>query len=337
MRHRVCCGILGVLFAALSAQAEVPVPDHLASQGVAQASVAQWLLRLHQSSRQQAYVGTFEVTAGPVKSAARIWHVCEGAQQIERVEALSGVARTTFRRNDQVMTYLPDERVVIAEKRAALGLFPNLINRADVSIAQFYQLQTSEGAMVAGMKADVVQLQPRDHWRFAYRIWTEQTSGLVLKLQTLGPEQVVLEQAAFTDLQWAQPLNWVKLNAMMDNTAGYVIKQTELISTTADKEGWSLKTMVPGFKTISCVKRQESVKGIKASPLQWVLSDGLASVSLFIEPYDAVRHARQLHDQMAFGATHMQTRRLDAWWLTAVGEVPLHTLQRLVQSLERKK
>nr|WP_319566828.1 MucB/RseB C-terminal domain-containing protein [uncultured Rhodoferax sp.] len=336
MLLRVCCGVLAILFG--QSYAQVPsIPVDLITQHVAQPHIAQWLLRLHQSSQQQSYVGTFEVTAGQAKSAARIWHVCEGTQQIERVDALSGIPRTTFRRNDQVMTYFPEDRVVVAEKRASLGIFTNLINRADVSIARFYQLQASEGELVAGLRADVVELLPRDHWRFSYRVWTEQTSGLVLKLQTLDSEKRVLEQAAFSDLQLAQPLSWGKLNAMMGNTAGFVVKQTELISTTADKEGWRLKSMVPGFKTMSCVKRQDHVKGIKASPLQWVLSDGLASVSLFIEPYDAARHAQQSHDQMAFGATHMQTRRLGHWWLTVVGEVPQHTLQMLAQSLERKK
>lgn len=321
------------------AQAQGLAPDAAASSRVSTAppSVEQWLRRLHEVASQGAYVGTFVLTAGSHMSSARIWHVCEGSQQIERVEALTGARRSTYRRNDQVMTYLPESRVVIAEKRASLGLFPNLLSRADLSIAQHYRLVAIGRDRVAGFGADVVQLVPRDHWRFGYRVWTEQTTGMVIKLQTLDARQSVLEQAAFSDLQLAQPLSWAKLSAMMDNTEGYAVRKPELIGTSADQQGWRLKGDVPGFKSMSCHKRLETGADVEDGAFQWVFSDGLATVSLFIEAFDAGRHMKpQHHAGFAIGATHVQTRRLGDWWLTAVGEVPPQTLQKFAQSLERK-
>lgn len=337
MKFQIVCWMVLALVGA--AQAQVVAPNAVASSqaDTAQPGVAQWLLRLHEVASQGAYVGTFVLTTGNHMSSARIWHVCEGSQQIERVETLSGARRSIYRRNDQVMTYLPESRVVIAEKRTSLGLFPNLLSRADLSIAQHYRLVAVGRDRVAGLGADVVQLVPRDRWRFGYRVWTEQTTGMVIKLQTLDARQTVLEQAAFSDLQLAQPLSLAKLSAMMDNTEGYVVKKPELISTSADQQGWHLKGDVPGFKSMSCHKRQETGAGGDEGAFQWVFSDGLATVSLFIETFDAVRH-RKLphHDDFAIGATHVQTRRIGDWWLTAVGEVPQPTLQRFAQSLERK-
>jgi sigma-E factor negative regulatory protein RseB len=45
---------------------------------------------------------------------------------------------------------------------------------------------------------------------------------------------------------------------------------------------------------------------------------------------------------MAMGATLTLTRQLagkgnGAWWLTAIGEVPIQTLQSFAQSLERRR
>jgi sigma-E factor negative regulatory protein RseB len=37
------------------------------------------------------------------------------------------------------------------------------------------------------------------------------------------------------------------------------------------------------------------------------------------------------------GATQTLVKRLDNWWLTAVGEVPASTLKVFAQQLERKK
>ena len=69
--------------------------------------------------------------------------------------------------------------------------------------------------------------------------------------------------------------------------------------------------------------------------MQWIFSDGLASVSLFVEAYDHHRHAQE--GMVSMGATQTLTRRLDAWWLTAVGEVPAQTLKAFAQGLERRK
>ncbi len=338
-RQTVLCLVVGLMGAAQAQVATSPLPVNTSSnQPLSPQSVEQWLMRSHEAARQSAYVGTFVVTTGSFMSSARIWHVCEGSQQLERLDALTGTPRTTYRRNDQVVTYLPQSRVAIVENRASLGLFPNVLSRADSSIAQFYRLKASGRDRVAGFLADVVQLIPRDDWRFGYRVWTEQSTGLVVKLQTMDAAQAVLEQAAFSDLQLAQPISWAKLSAMMDNTEGFIVKKPELISTTADLEGWQLNTAVPGFKPVSCHKRKDGVLANINGPLQWVFSDGLASVSLFIEAFDPARHGK-LHrsDQFAMGATHMQTRQIGGWWLTVVGEVPQETLQIFAQGLERKK
>ena len=69
--------------------------------------------------------------------------------------------------------------------------------------------------------------------------------------------------------------------------------------------------------------------------LQWVFSDGLAAVSLFVEAYDRQRHAQE--GMFSSGATQTLTRRIQDWWLTAVGEVPPQTLKAFALSLERRK
>lgn len=300
-------------------------------------SVGDWLMRMHEASRRRAYVGTFVVSAGGSMSSARIWHVCEGDQQMERVESLTGAPRSTFRRNDEVVTFLPETRVAVVEKRESLGLFPNLLQSIDASIAQFYQVKVIGAERVAGFDADMVQLRPEDNLRFGYRVWTEKKSGLVVKLQTLAENGQVLEQAAFFELQLDAPVSMAKLNQMMGNTEGYQVARPEMVKTTAAAEGWVLKTTVPGFKSMSCYKRLVGAATVAnhENTLQWVFSDGLASVSLFLEPFDPVRHGKP--SNLAFGATHTHTRRIGSWWLTAVGEVPAQTLVAFALGLERKK
>jgi sigma-E factor negative regulatory protein RseB len=165
--------------------------------------------------------------------------------------------------------------------------------------------------------------------RFGYRIWSEKKSGLVVKLQTLDEQGSVLEQAAFSELQLDAPVRVSKLAQMMAVPEGWRVEKPDALKTTAAAEGWSLKAQVPGFRPMSCYKRP--AEGV----LQWIFSDGLASVSLFVESYDARRHLQE--GVFSSGATNTLTRKVQEWWVTAVGEVPAQTLKAFALSLERRR
>jgi sigma-E factor negative regulatory protein RseB len=338
----VLAWVMAVSASGLSAQTNVaPVVPAVVESKHGELGISDWLLRMHEASRKRAYIGTFVVSAGANMSSARIWHVCDGDLQMERVESLSGAPRSTFRRNEQVITFLPESKTALSEKRESLGLFPDLLRSADSAIEQFYAAKQTGTERVAGFDADVVVLQPKDSLRFGYRVWSEKKSGLVVKLQTLDVDGRVVEQAAFSELQLDAPVSMGKLTQMMGNTEGYRVEKLELVKTTAIAEGWTMKSTVAGFKPMSCYKRPVSAPdgANPESTMQWIFSDGLASVSLFVEAFDKRRHVHE--GSMTMGATNTLTRRLSDkagdWWLTVVGEVPRNTLMAFSEGLERKK
>lgn len=296
-----------------------------------------WIMRMREASKKRAYVGTFVVSSGGTITSAKIWHVCDGNQQMERVEILTGAPRSIFRHNNEVMTFIPALKIVRSQKRESLGLFPDLLGTSDEHMADFYRLKAEGQDRIAGVEADVVTLVPKDGLRFGYRVWTERKSGLVVKLQTLDLNGQLLEQAAFSELEIDAPVKMDKLLQMMGKTEGYRLETPVLVKTTAAAEGWSLKAPVAGFKPMSCYKRPvPAVNGVPVSePLQWIFSDGLASVSVFIEPVDRKRQYRE--STLSIGATHTMTRMMDPYWVTVMGEVPLTTLLVFANSLERKK
>ena len=317
--------------------APVATPDTRA----ADMGVAEWLMRMHEAPRKRAYIGTFVVSTGAAMSSARIWHSCDGVQQMQRVEPLSGPPRSTIRRDDQVVTFLPDAKVAVIEKRESLGLFPELLKSTSLPIAQYYSARRTGSERVAGQESDVVLLQPKDDLRYGYRVWSEKKTGLVVKLQTLDHDGRVLEQAAFSELQLDAPVSQAKLGQMMDNLDGYRVERPQIIRTTAATEGWALRAPVAGFAPMNCFLRPATAAdGSVADPtMQWVFSDGLASVSVFIEPFDRRRHV--VEGFTSSGATQTLTRRLTDkagdWSLTLVGEVPRQTLNAFASALERRK
>jgi sigma-E factor negative regulatory protein RseB len=297
--------------------------------------VGEWLRRMHEASRVRSYVGTFVVsTNSGAMSTARIWHACEGDLQVERVEVLTGAPRSVFRRNEQVATFLPESRVVRTEKRESLGLFTNLVKAGDSAIADFYSARSIGADRVAGHEADVVQFVPKDELRYGYRIWSEKKTGLVMKLQTLDADAKVLEQTAFSELSIESPIRADKLSQMMSATDGWRVEKVDAVKTTAEQEGWQLRATPAGFKPISCYKRPGSAPAPEGT-MQWIFSDGLAAVSIFVESFDRQKHTQE--GLFASGATQTLTRRIQDWWVTVVGEVPPQTLKAFAQNLERRK
>ncbi|NJS36624.1 MAG: transcriptional regulator [Brachymonas sp.] len=317
-------------------------PGEPAPTGQGAISVSEWLSRMHEAAmKKRSYIGTLVQSSGGAHNAissARIWHACDGQNQVERVEALTGAPRSSIRKDDKLVTFVPEAKLVRMETRegiAASGNFTDLLKPGDNSIAEFYLAKSLGTERIAGHEADVVQLQPRDALRYGYRLWTERKTALVLKIQTLDSAGAVLEQAAFSELQLDAPVKMNKLKAMMKPQEGWRVEHSDVIKTTASAEGWQLKASVPGFKGVSCHKRGASTQAAQDDTLQWVFSDGLATVSLFVQPFDKSRHTQE--GIAATGATNSLFRRLNEHFLTVVGEVPPQTLRQFAAALERKK
>jgi sigma-E factor negative regulatory protein RseB len=328
-----------------TAPAFTPALQGVAPTGGGAVSVNEWLTRMHEASMQKrSYIGTMVQSSQSGISSARIWHACDGQTQIERIETLTGAPRSSIRHNEKMLTFMPELKLVRMEKREGLGEgmgmgananFTEFLKPGANNIPDFYTVKALGQERVAGLEAEIVQLMPRDKLRYGYRLWTDRKTALVLKLQTLDTSGAVVEQAAFSELQMDAPVKAGKLKQMMKPQEGWRLEQADVVKTSASAEGWQLKSQVPGFKGINCYKRGLATNAQSDDSVQWVFSDGLATVSLFLESYDAARHTQE--GVAASGATNSLFRRLQDHFLTAVGEVPLQTLRDFAQAIERKK
>ena len=177
--------------------ARKPAPEPPAANASAEQprTVAEWLARLQRAARVPAYSGTFVVSAPEGElSSARIWHACQGEQEIERVDNLSGAPRTTYRRGNDVLIFQPGQRTIRAERHAFGSLFKGQMRPGEeADIARYYSARAEGQGRVAGFATDIVVFAAQDDWRFGYRIWSEQRTGLIIQMQTLDAEGRVLD------------------------------------------------------------------------------------------------------------------------------------------------
>lgn len=294
-------------------------------------TVDDWLSKTQEATRGRTYTGTLVVSAGEEISVSKVWHVCDRTTQMERVDSLSGPARTTIRRNSEVITFVHDKKVAYTEQRESLGLLPMRWRTQGESLDRLYRLRDAGVQRVAGHEAKVVELLPHDASRWGYRIWTEAQTGVVIKLQTLDGRGTVLEQVAYSDLQLGFAVSMQALEQRMKNTEGYVVKPRVLKKNTWPPYIKSKPEPVLGFSAMTCYQRTEADAPGLAARAHCVFSDGLASVSVFVEPLRA--DAPFTPTQTLRGATHVVTQALGPYWVSAMGEAPPDTLQRLSKHL----
>jgi sigma-E factor negative regulatory protein RseB len=318
--------------------------------------------RLQDSARLRNYSGTFVVSSSGSMSSARIVHATDGSNPIERVESLDGQMRRVFRHNEAVHILWPGSRSASIEPGGNVLGFPSSALATDSgSTLEMYEVQPGNDDRIAGHDAQTVTLRPRDNARFLQRWWLERTSGLLLRADVVNDKGEVLESAAFSELQLGSRVQAQTLVNEMNRLDGYRVSRSRIVNTELEREGWSLKTPVPGFRAVQCVLRQSNDSPARSQPgagagaaaaapgastpvsgattdapmLQAIYSDGLTHVSLFIEAYRPGVH--QPEPVVAMGATHALARRSGDWWVTVVGDVPPATLRQFALALERRK
>lgn len=340
LRGAAMAGVIAGALWSPAAWADEAVARSAAEPASAPQDARVWLKRIQDSTYRRTFTGTFVVSSGGAMSSARISHFCDGRSQIERVDALDGQLRSVFRHDDLVHTLWPASRHAVVEQREPLRGFPVLAGGGGRRGALAYEAVPERVDRIAGYEAQVLLLKSRDDLRFSQRLWSEKNTGLLLRADVLGAHGEVMESSAFSELVLGARLHPASLMQEMNRLQGYRVTRPVTVRTDLAREGWVLREGVPGFVSLSCIKRPlepsaAQVPGQRGSLLQAIYSDGLTHVSVFIEPGEL--NADRVESLSTLGATSSLSVWQGGWWITVVGDVPVATLRRFAASIERRK
>ena len=325
------------IFLGLSVRAESP--DPLTDGREAQA----WLKKIQAAAQKLNYSGTFVYQQGSQMRTSRITHLLEGKNEIEKLEILDGKPREYVRNNDEVTCYVPETKTLLVEKRITQDVFPAILAANPSDLAEFYTVRKGEMGRVAGYECQAVVLEPKDNLRYGYKLWAEKNTGLLLRAQTLNEKREVVEQIAFTQISIGD-LDRSRVKPSFSNTSSWRVENA--VTSQASLSGWTVKSLPPGFKKIREVKRMVSdvptsaALGANATNTQpnqrevsqMVFSDGLAAISVFVEPGSQSK----TEGSMQQGALNIVGKRQGDFWLTIVGEVPSAAIRQVANSIEFK-
>jgi sigma-E factor negative regulatory protein RseB len=296
----------------------------------------QWLSAMNAALAARNYQGEFLHLANGHVEKMRIFHRVKDGRVAERLVNLSGNGREIIRNDSVVQCYLPDDRRVLVESQADTGNMLGTLPVFESSLEASYTLVLGDRAMVLGRPARVLEVQPRDGYRFGYRLWIDEENKMPVRTDLCDADGRMLEQVLFTSLRVGGPLADAAFHADVDASSFEWIRQGGAPQKTlADEQlPWRLLQLPPGFRISSSV--EQLLPGSDHPVTHVVISDGLASVSVFIEgPPAPPRQATE--GQGRVGSAFAYSKVVADHQVTAVGEVPPQTVEYIAAGVAPAK
>ncbi len=284
-----------------------------------------WLLRMSRSSQAMNYGGVFTFTHDGRSETSRILHVNDGGSERGKVEALDGPPRELIRENSQIAVYQPDNRVVKLDRVEGRHFFPSLLTGSPTQLRDWYNVSLAGIDRVAGRECQLIRLEPRDALRFGYRLCADNETGLMLRAAVEDGARGVLQQFVFTEFEMVPAPAPERLRPSWSGD-GWLWDRSGLVQDVDG--GWQIGSPPAGFRKVLDLRRPVDARG--GMMIQQVYSDGIAAVSVFIEP--ARSPAGGAPSESRRGALSLYSWRIGEQQVTAIGEVPPAAVAQMVRS-----
>jgi len=305
------------------------------------AAESPWKLieRMAQAARKLNYDGVFVYRSGGHMQSLRVIHRGVGGAERERMITLDGAAREIVRDQQRVTCILPEQSTITVGKRS-----PPLISTASIfapgriahdGIERRYVLGVGTGMRIAGRPTKLLAVEPRDRFRYGYRLFADEHTGLLLKSQLVNGADGVLEELVYTSIAFPPRIDDALLNSSLTGD-GYrrvaINSLVDPVTSKAGKQGWKVGWLPDGFKMSE--RTREAFGPRRQGVRHLVYSDGLAYISVFIELAglaDAPPIGRSRTGAVSVFSTDKVGHRV-----TVVGAVPGETVERVGRSVTRR-
>lgn len=292
------------------------------------------------ASRSLDYIGTFVYRNGSIIRSMKIIHRAAVGGSHERLVALSGVPREVIRDGERVICIFPDDRAVVITRRRPGHLYPSAAFDPEVvidsAISEFYILTSGGTDRVADREVDVIRIRPKDRYRYGLRLAVGRETGLLLNMELLEDDSTALEQIVYTHLELPTSIPDEALKPRISD-AGYRRYETGDPEGTEHQSASRAQEWVIGWLPAGFRMTDESYRRIppgEEAVHHRVYSDGLASLSLFIEPAAGV--GNRIEGLSSVGAVNAYSRVIDGYQLSVVGEVPAIAVEKVAASITKQ-
>ena len=290
----------------------------------------EWVQKMSNAMRDLNYRGNFVYMHENQLESMQISHYRDETGEKERLLSLNGEAREVIRDNQNLTCIWPSSRKVVVDVSRKNSFSPIFIPEDIARLEKFYRMNLIGRDRIAGMETVIVHIEPRDRYRYGMKFWINQNNGLMMKSSLLDESGREVEQVMFTSLEVfedAEPLKFDTMPPIGDDYTLLRYHRGENVNKVEAESAWRLTNAPGGFWRESTLRRQ--IPGSEHFVQQMVYTDGLASLSVFIE-----RHSNGNHNgSSSMGAVNAYIRIVRDHSVTAIGEVPAITVKQVAESI----
>jgi len=287
----------------------------------------EWLDKMASAVQSTNYEGTVIRLQNGKVEVLKVAHVIADGVVREKVIIQEGNGLEIIRIGNEVHCILPDKKSVLVEEWNDQSTLFSTLPSSDVRFGSEYDVSVVREERVAGRKAALLAIRPHDEYRYGHRIWLDIETGFPLQTKLMGDDGEAIEQVKFADISIDKDIHASALVSSIstDNFRWFTQPQRKVIP--AAESPWDNGELPAGFRVVST--HEEELPGREALVTHILYSDGLANVSVFIEPTETRVPARLSN----VGATNSYSIRSSGHLITAVGEVPAATVKKIATSM----
>lgn len=305
----------------------------LASTPVIADPAMEWVQRMSDAMRDLNYRGNFVYLHGSQLESMQIEHFRDTQGEKERLVSLNGEAREVIRDRENLTCIWPSSRKVVVDLSRKNSFSPIFIPEDIARLEKFYNMKMLGMDRIAGQDTMVVHIDPKDHYRYGMKFWINQENGLMMKSSLIDETNREIEQVMFTSLQLIDEGEALSFDTLPEIGKDFTLIRYHRSDGDLEADNaWQLDGAPGGFWRESVLKRK--IPGTEEVVQQMVYTDGLASLSIFIE--------RQTGETLrgggsSMGAVNAFIRILGEHAVTAIGEVPAVTVKQVAESVSYRQ
>jgi sigma-E factor negative regulatory protein RseB len=287
----------------------------------------EWLDRMATAVQTTNYEGTVIRLQNGKVEALKVAHVVADGVVREKVIIQEGNGLEIIRIGNEVQCILPDKKSVLVEEWNDQSTLFSTLPSSDIRFGNEYDVSVVREERVAGRKAALLAIRPHDEYRYGHRIWLDVETGFPLQTKLIGEDGEAIEQIKFADISLGGEIHASALapSISTENFRWFTQPQRAIKQTV--EAPWGSDNLPAGFHVVST--HEEELPGKEAPVTHILYSDGLANVSVFVEPAEDKNLARRSR----VGASHSYGTQIDGFQITAVGEVPAATVKKIATSM----
>ncbi len=286
-----------------------------------------WLQRMMDAFRENTYQGTFVYAHGDHFRTLRVLHENGTGQEREKLTEMEGGMREVLRVGDMVTCRLPEEGSGKSSYCPHTGPFSRALFQDVDRLSGSYRVAVTGQERVAGRDAVAISIEPQDAYRYAYQLWLDRESAMLLRCLLKNADGEVLERFQFTELTIGGTIPDEAFELGAGETSHHHLGDPDALMAVQDDGLWQVGWMPDGFSPVMKMPAHAARSGAR------LFTDGLALVSVFVERTEGPTAGETARMGATVAVSRVIAQAGDRWLVTVVGEVPERTAQKMAESV----